>query len=126
MPLLTCLEARNDDDNHDNDDESDDCDDNHHEDDKDDDSPDNYHRSIRCMTKAAGDFHDNYHCSIVYIANAAESEIMKIKRTMMIRLTTVMISIITASSALPKLPMTVMTTIIVASSALPTLQNQRS
>ena len=64
---------KSDDDNHDADDESDDCDDNHHEDDKD------------------GGSHDNYHRSILCIPNAAESEIMMVIRTMMIRMMTVMI-----------------------------------
>ena len=103
-PHLKCIAERADDVNHDDDDEGDGCDDNHHEDDKDDDSHDNYQRSMLCITKAGDDCHDNYHCSIVCNANAAESEIMMITRTMMIRLTTVVISIITATSALPMVP----------------------
>ena len=103
-PHLKCIEERDDDDNHDDDDEGDDCDDNHHEDDKDDDSHDNYHRSILCITKAANDCHDSYHRSILCITNAAESEILMIIRTMMIRMMTVMITIIVASSALPMVP----------------------
>ena len=62
------------------------------------------HHSILCITKAANDCHDNYHRSILCITNAAKSEIMMIIRTMMIRMTTVMISIITAPSALPMVP----------------------
>ena len=89
--------------NHDDDDESDDCEDNHHEDDKDDDCHDKLHHSILCITKAANDCHDNYHRSILCITNAAKSDIMMVIRTMMIRMTTVMISIITASFA-PMVP----------------------
>ena len=74
--------------------------DNHHEDDKDDGSHDNYHRSILCITNC----HDVYHRSILCITNAAEAEIMMIIRIMMIRMMTVMTSIITASSAVPMVP----------------------
>ena len=101
---LKRLQERDDDDHHDDYEESDDFDDNHHEDEKDDDSHDNCHRSILCMTKACHDCHDNCHRSVLCITNSAESEIMMIIRTMMIRMTTVMISIITASSALLMVP----------------------
>ena len=59
---------------------------------------------IRIMMKAGDDCCDNCHRSIICMTNAAESEIMMIIRTMMIRMMTVMISIITASSALPTVP----------------------
>ena len=73
-------------------------------DEKSNDCHDKCHHSVLCITKAAVDCHGNYHRSILCITNAAESEIMMFIRTMMIRMTTVMISIITASSALPMVP----------------------
>ena len=72
---------------------------------KDDDGDDDCHRNILCIT------------------DAASQEMMRIVRIMMIRMRTVMITLIVASSALPMLPSTVMTTIIVASSALLMLPN---
>ena len=98
------IEERDEDDNHDDNDEGDDCDGNYHEDDPDDGSHDNCHRSIFCITKAADDCHDNYHRSILCLTNAAEAEIMMIIRITVIRMTTVMRNIITASSALPMVP----------------------
>ena len=97
-------EERDDDDNHDDDDEGDDYDDNHHEDDKDDDCHDNYHRSILGVTNAADDCPDNCHCSILCITNAAKSGIKMIIRIITIRMTTVLISIVTASAEFPMLP----------------------
>ena len=103
-PHLKCIEERGDDDNHDDDDEGDDCDDNHHEDDKDDDCHDNYHRSILGVANAVDDCPDNYPRSILCVTSATKSEISVIIRIITTRMTTVMISIVAASSALPMLP----------------------
>ena len=82
--MITIMKMKEDDDHHDDDDKGDD---------HDDDSDDNYHRSTLYSTKAAHDCHQNYHRSALWITNAAESEIMTIIRIIMIRITTVMISI---------------------------------
>ena len=100
---MKCIEERDDDDNHDDDDEGDDYDDNRHEDDKDYDCHDNYHRSILGVTNAADDC-NNCHCSSLCITNAAKSGIKMIIHIITIRMTTVLISMVTASAEFPMLP----------------------